>query len=159
MGASVINDNTEILQLVTFMIGNEEYGVDILFVHEINRTIQITRVPNTPSFVDGVVNLRGKIIPIVNLRKKLGLDKKRIDNDTRIIVIEMGGTIIGFVVDKVKEVLRVPSGLFENPPDITNGANSEYIKAVGKLDDRLLLMIDLEKVFTNNEAIELKQAV
>lgn len=137
----------EILQLVTFLIGNEEYAVDILFVQEINRMIQITKVPNSPEYVEGVINLRGRVIPVIDLRTRLGMIKKEHDQNTRIIVIDVLGNTLGFIVDSVKEVLRIPSNITEVPPDLVSNVDSEYIKSVGKLEDRLLILIDLEKIF------------
>ncbi len=144
-------ETTELLQLVSFTIGSEEFGVDILFVQEINRMIQITKVPNAPSFVDGVINLRGRIIPVIDLRAKLGFDRKEHDNNTRIIVVEVSGKVVGFIVDAVKEVLRIPKSITEAPPELVAGVNSEFIMAVGKLEDRLITLIDLEKILSNNE--------
>lgn len=142
------NDNSELLQLVSFIIGNEEFGVDILFVQEINRMIQITKVPNSPDFVDGVINLRGRVIPVIDLRCKLGIAKKEHDKNTRIIVVEVKGNTVGFIVDAVNEVLRIPKNITEAPPALVSGVNSEFIKAVGKLEDRLLILLDLEKVIS-----------
>jgi len=149
-------DGNELLQLVTFQIGNEEFGVDILKVHEINRVIQVTKVPNAPNYVEGVINLRGKVIPIVNLRLKLGMPKKEEDKNTRIIVVELDGKTIGFLVDAVSEVLRIPRSITEPPPPMVSGIQSEYITAVGKLEDRLLILLDLDKVFSTEEKIALK---
>ncbi len=140
----------ELLQLVSFKIGEEEFGVDILKVQEINRMIEVTRVPNAPDYVEGVVNLRGKVIPIVDLRKRLGMLSKEKDKNTRIIIVELSGKTVGFVVDAVREVLRIPKSVTEPPPSLTSGImNAEYITAVGKLDDRLLTLLDLEKVLNN----------
>ena len=97
----------EALQLVTFRLGNEEFGIDIRKVQEINRMIDITKIPNAPPYVEGVVNLRGKIIPIVSLRTKLGLGEADRDKTTRIMVVEIEGTVLGFIVDSVSEVLRI----------------------------------------------------
>jgi len=144
-------ESSELLQLVSFNIGNEEFGVDIHFVHEINRMLQITKVPNSPAFVDGVINLRGRVIPVIDLRAKLGLDRKEHDKNTRIIVVEVTGKTVGFIVDAVKEVLRIPKNITEAPPDLVSGVNSEYIMAVGKLEDRLITLIDLEKILSINE--------
>ena len=144
------NVSDELLQLVSFKIGDEEFGVDILKVQEINRMIEVTRVPNTPDYVEGVVNLRGKVIPVVDLRKRLGMMAKDKDKNTRIIIVELSGKIIGFVVDAVREVLRIPKSVTEPPPTLTSGTmNADYITAVGKLDDRLLTLLDLEKVLNN----------
>lgn len=142
------NSNEELLQLVSFQIGSEEFGANILKVQEIIRFVTITKVPNSPDYVEGVINLRGRVIPVINLRVKLGMQKKDNDNSTRIIVIEMTNKIIGFMVDSVSEVLRIPKNIIETPPSVVSDINSEYITAVGKLADRLLILLDMEKVFT-----------
>ena len=145
------NETAELLQLVSFKIGQEEFGVDILNVHEINKMVAITKVPNAPHFVEGVINLRGRVIPIIDLRTRLKLEKKEHDKDTRIIVVEINKKTVGFIVDAVKEVLRIPVTITEAPPEIVAGIDSEFIKAVGKLEDRLLILMDLEKVLTVND--------
>lgn len=149
-------DTNEILQLVSFKIANEEFGVDILNVQEINKMTQITKVPNAPDFVEGVINLRGRVIPIIDLRTRLKIEKKEHDKDTRIIVVEIAGKTVGFIVDAVKEVLRIPTSIIEPPPQIATGIDSDFIRAVGKLDDRLLILIDLEKVLTEQDKEQLK---
>ena len=136
----------DLLQLVSFKIGEEEFGVDILKVREINRMLEVTSVPNAPAYVDGVINLRGKVIPIIDLRRRLDMERKEPDRNTRIVVVELSGKVVGFVVDAVNEVLRIPGNVTEPPPPVVAGINAEYITAVGKLEDRLLLLIDLEKV-------------
>ena len=125
--------------------------MDILKVQEINRMMNITRIPNAPDFVEGVINLRGKIIPIVDLRKKLGFQAKEYDKSTRIIVVELEGIVLGFIVDSVSEVLRIPNSTIEPPPSIIKGIESEFIEGVGKLEDRLLILLELKKVFTISE--------
>lgn len=139
------------LQLVSFNIGTEEFGVDILKVQEINRMVEITKVPQAPHYVEGVINLRGKVIPIVDLRKRFNLELKEHDKNTRIVVVDIGGNIMGMIVDSVSEVLRLPADTVEPPPEIVTGINSEYIKGVAKLDDRLLIFLDLSKVIDVNE--------
>jgi purine-binding chemotaxis protein CheW len=138
----------ELLQLVSFRIGGEEFGVDILKVQEINRMMEVTRVPNAPEYVDGVINLRGKVIPIIDLRRRFGMERKEHDKTTRIVVVELTGKVVGFVVDGVEEVLRIPRSVTEPPPSIVGGVRDEYITAVGKLEDRLLILLDLDKVLT-----------
>ena len=140
-----------LLQLVTFSIGDEEFGVNILKVKEINRTMEITKVPRAPVFVEGVINLRGNVIPIIDLRRRFGLMPKPEDKDTRIIVIELSGIIVGFVVDAVSEVLRIPVGTVEPPPPVVAGVESDYISGVGKLKDRLLIMLDLDKILSSED--------
>jgi purine-binding chemotaxis protein CheW len=147
----------ELLQLVTFSIGDEEFGVEILKVQEINRMMEITRVPKAPDFVEGVINLRGRVIPVIDLRKRFGLESKVHDKDTRIIVIEINKMIVGFVVDAVSEVLRIPADTVEPPPPVVAGLDSEYISGVGKLEDRLLILLDLDRLLTRQEKSQLTQ--
>jgi len=141
----------ELLQLVTFSIADEEFGVDILKVQEIIRTMEISKVPRAPDFVEGVINLRGKVIPIIDLRRRFGLAHKAHDKNTRIIVIEMADVIVGFVVDAVSEVLRIPASTVEPPPPVVAGMDSEYISGVGKLDNSLLIMLDLDKLLSSDD--------
>jgi len=141
----------ELIQLVTFSIGEEEFGVNILQVQEIIRTMDITRVPRAPEFVEGVINLRGKVIPIVDMRSRFGLAHKEHDKYTRIIVIEIEMIIVGFVVDSVSEVLRIPANSVQPPPPVVAGMDSDYIDGVGKLEDRLLILLDLDSLLDNEE--------
>jgi purine-binding chemotaxis protein CheW len=151
IGRDKNNDVSDLLQLVSFKIGDEEFGIDIFNVKEINRMVNITKMPNTPDYVEGIINLRGKVIPVIDLRTKLGMPKKDSDKDTRIVVAEIEGRTLGFLVDAVNEVLRIPRNITEAPPEITTSVNSEYITAVGKLDDRLLTLLDLKKVLDREE--------
>lgn len=146
---TIITD--ELLQLVSFKIDDAEFGVDILMVQEINKMMALTVVPNTPEFIEGVVNLRGRIIPVINLRSRLGLNLKEYDSETRIIVVDLVDKTIGFIVDAVKEVLRIPKSITEPPPEIIAGVDAEYITAIGKLEDRLLILLDLTKILSHEE--------
>ncbi len=155
---SIKNELSELLQLVSFELNGEEFGIDILLVQEIIRMIQITKVPNSPEFIEGVVNLRGRVIPVVDLRCKLGMPRKEHDNSTRIVVVDILGRTTGFIVDAVNEVLRIPASITEAPPTLVSGGiNSEFIKSVGKLEDRLLILIDLEKILTHSEKAHLQE--
>lgn len=145
------SENNRIIQLVSFCIGSEEFGVEILKIQEIIKMVQITRLPDTPDSVEGVINLRGRIIPVIDLRAKLGLPKKDFSKDNRIIVVDLSGRTIGFIVDSVSEVLRIPADITEPPPALTAGIHPEFITAIGKLDDRLLILLNLEKVLLNEE--------
>ena len=136
--------------LLAFMFGDEEFGLDILRVQEIIRIQPLTRVPNLPEFIDGVINLRGKVIPVVGLRKRLGLDKQLADKRTRIVVVDVHGQILGFVVDSVSEVLRIHTDTVEPTPRLGK-VDRDYISGVGKLDSRLLLLLDLEQLMNENE--------
>jgi purine-binding chemotaxis protein CheW len=144
-------DSKELLQLVTFRLGNEEFSLDILRVQEIIRHMELTRVPRTPDFVDGVINLRGRVIPVLDLRKRFGLPSDAKTNETRIIVVDVDNKTVGLKVDAVSEVLRLPADTVEPAPAIVTGAESDYIKGVGKLDGRLLILLDVEKILTRTE--------
>jgi purine-binding chemotaxis protein CheW len=143
--------------LVTFKIGEEEFGVDLLTVQTIIRMTEPTRVPKSPDFVEGVINLRGSIIPVIDFRKKFNLPKKEVEKDTRIIVTEIDQKVIGFIVDSVSEVLRIPTSSIEPPPPIIAGIDSEYISGVGKLEDRLLILVNLNKLLSETEKKEVTQ--
>ena len=135
---------TDILQLVTFRLGNEEYAVDILKVQEINRMKEITRVPNTPAYVEGVINLRGKVIPVVNLRSKFSLDERDNDTQSRIMIMDIQGITMGLVVDGVSEVLRIPANIVEPTPPMAANISTEFIKGIAKLEDRLIILLDMD---------------
>ncbi|MEM1446295.1 MAG: chemotaxis protein CheW [Planctomycetota bacterium] len=143
----------DILQLVSFEIGTEEYAIPILAVQEINRMMAITRVPNSPPSVEGVINLRGRIIPVIDLRQRFGLTACENNADTRIIVVEVGalGRVIGFMVDRVNQVLRLSRDIVDPAPSVAGAANADFIQGVGKLDDRLLILLDLERLFGDQE--------
>lgn len=135
----------DVHQMVSFVIGTEEYAVDILEVQEIIRMVEITKVPKAPHYVEGVINLRGKVIPIVDLRLRFGLSTEERTKETRIIVVDISRIIIGMIVDVVSEVLRIPASLVEPPPSSKQGA-SDFYKGVGKIDNRLLIFLDLNRV-------------
>ena len=149
----------DLLQLVSFNIGEEEFGVDILRVQEINRMTDVTRVPNAPEYVVGVINLRGKVIPIIDLRLRLGLPKKEYAKDTRIVVVELESRVLGFIVDSVNEVIRINREIAEPPPPMVSGIDSEFITAIGKLQDRLLILLDLNKVIAIKNLKSIEEAV
>ncbi len=136
----------DILQLVTFALSNEDYAVDILKVQEINRMKEITRVPNSPDYVEGVINLRGKVMPVVSLRKKFGLEERENDMQSRIMIMDIQGLTMGLIVDGVSEVLRVPSSIVEPAPPMTSGISTEFIKGIAKLEDRLIILLDMDRL-------------
>ncbi len=148
----------EILQLVSFNIGSEEFGVDILKVQEINRMVEITRVPRSPEFVEGIINLRGKVIPIIDLRKRFNLELSEHDKNTRIVVVDIDGQTMGMIVDSVSEVLRIPASTIEPTPDVVTSIESDYIRGVAKLDNRLLIYLDLAKILSGEEYKMLAEA-
>ena len=142
--------------LVTFNLG-EEYGVPINQVQEIVRVGGITMVPNSPAYMEGVINLRGKVLPVLNLRKRLKLSVSNISKDSRIVVTEVGSKVIGLLVDAVSHVIKVPSELVETAPEEVLEVDTDYITGVGKLQNRLVILLDLEKLL-KRENIEIKEA-
>jgi purine-binding chemotaxis protein CheW len=154
---SAIQHSADILQMVTFRMDGEEFGIDIMNVKEIIRMMEVTKVPNAPEFVDGVINLRGSVVPVIDLRKRFGMPGKEKDKNTRINVVELDGAVVGFVVDSVSEVMRIPSDTVEPPPAVVAGVQSEYISGVGKLDDRLLILLDLHKLLSPEERAALRE--
>lgn len=141
------------LQLVTFEVAKEEFAVDILLVHEINRMMDLTRVPQSPPEVEGVINLRGKIIPVLDLRRRFGFEAAARDEQSRIIVVEVRDRVIGFIVDRVHEVLRINANIVDPPPSMISTIDSDFIKGVGKLEDRLIILLEIERLF-GDECLE-----
>jgi purine-binding chemotaxis protein CheW len=147
----------DLLQLVIFQLGGEEFGVEIMQVQEIIRMPDITRIPQSPEYVEGVINLRGKIIVVINLNTKFDLHSKELDADSRIIIVEIGENVVGMIVDSVSEVLRLSTSSVEPAPDIiSTKIKADYLKGVGKLDERLLILLDLEKVLNDDEMAQLE---
>lgn len=142
----------ELIQLVSFSLDQEEYGVDVLKVREIIRMPVVTRVPNTPHYVDGVINLRGKVIPIICMRKKFGLMETENDKQTRIMVMDVDGELMGFTVDAVSEVIRISgSEIQPSPAVVASGIDQDCIAGVVNQAERLLVLLDLEKMFSAEE--------
>ena len=142
----------EIIQLVSFELGGEEYGVDVLAVREIIRMPAITKMPNTPHYVEGIINLRGTVVPIISLRKRFGLCDRDNDGRGRILVMETGGSLNGFIVDAVAEVIRVTVGEIQPSPAIIQGNMAqECITGVINRAERLLVVLDLDRLFSDEE--------
>lgn len=139
-------------QLVVFSLANEFFGIDIATVQEIVRMQTVTRLPNTPDFMEGVTNLRGKVIPVIDLRKRFGLPRQEHTGATRIIVVEIHGIIAGMIVDAVQEVLRVPADQIEPLNEIKSQVSAEYLLGVAKVEDRLIVLLDLNKIWGLEEA-------
>lgn len=137
----------DLLQIVSFRVGSEEFGLDILRVQEIIRHQHLTRVPNSPDFVDGVINLRGQVIPVIALRKRFGVELSPQDNQARIVVLEVQGMVLGFIVDSVPEVLRIPASAMVAPPRFGK-VEREYVSGVAKLHDRLLILLDVDRILS-----------
>lgn len=145
-------------QLVGFVIGEELFGVDILTVQEIIRDTAITPIPDAPDFLEGVINLRGSIIPVIDLRKRLKLMRtKDRDDESWIVILAVEGRLTGFVVDRVTKVLDVPEASIKPPPDIVvAGLRSQYIQGVCKLDQRLLILLNFGRILMVDEIKKLK---
>jgi purine-binding chemotaxis protein CheW len=144
------------MKTIVFRLNEEEYGVDILQVRSIEKMLAVTRVPRAPRFVSGVINLRGVITPVIDLRKRFSLKEKETTEETRIIVVSVEGKEAGLIVDGATDVLDVPEDCIEPPADIVGGVKAEYLQGVAKLDKRLLIMLNLEKVLNPEEVEELK---
>ena len=140
----------KVQQIVGFRVGNENFGVPIGIVHEIVRMMDITVVPDAPAFVEGVINLRGKIIPVVDLRKRFS-EQPQENRRNRILVAEIEGHKIGLVVDSANEVLKLNSELIEPPPGIFEHGDLNYVTGVGKLNGKLVILIDLAKIMQMGE--------
>lgn len=139
------------LHIVGFRVGRETFGVPIALVHEIVRVPEITAVPDAPGCVEGVINLRGKIVSIIDLRKRFGERKIQGSKKNRILVAEVEGKLVGLVVDAASEVLKIPVSEVEAPPSTLEDGDSNYVTGVGKLNGRLILLIDLNKVLQRGE--------
>ncbi len=159
MKQTEIQETGQELQLVGFKLSDEQFGVEILCVREIIRVVSITRVPRAPGFVEGIINLRGEVIPVIDLRKRLNLESRKFDNSTRLIVVELNDQQIGFIVDSVSQVLRVPADAIEEPPEMVTGIDSEFILGVTRIDDgeRLLMILDLKRILSQAEQVAMER--
>ena len=135
-------------QLVVFDLSTEAYGIDISAVRSIIRMQEITEVPGTPEFVHGVTNLRGRVIPVVDLRKRFNLVVTEQTKETRIVVVDISGQDIGMIVDAVTEVMRIPTDAVEPPSSVITTMDSDYLLGIAKLEDRLVILLDLGKVLS-----------
>lgn len=138
-------------QVVVFDLAGETYGMDIAVVREIIRMPAVTRVPNAPAYVEGVVNLRGKVIPVLDLRKRLGLEAAAPTKETRVVVVDSGGDDIAVIVDAVTEVLRVPSDAVE-AATAPRGAARGHVEGIANLDDRLVILLNVASAISADEA-------
>jgi purine-binding chemotaxis protein CheW len=139
------------LHIVGFRIGRETFGVPIAAVHEIVRVPDITAVPDSPGYVEGVINLRGKIVSVVDLRKRFGEKEITYHKKNRILVTEVGGKMVGLIVDSASEVLKIPENEVDLPPSVFEEGELNYVSGVGKLKGRLIILIDLSKILQKGE--------
>ena len=146
------DSSNELIQLVSFNLDQEEYGVEVLKVREIIRMNTITHMPNTPHYVEGIINLRGKVIPIVSMRKKFGLMEAENNSHTRIMIMDIGGELMGFIVDSVSEVIRISGTEIQPSPSVAGGGiDQDCIAGVINLSERLLVLLDLDRMFSQEE--------
>lgn len=141
-------------QFVVFKLGEEKYGVDILNVGTISEYLEITRVPDAPIYVEGMINLRGDIIPVINLKKRFNMQETEISDETRIIIYSIDGVDIGFLVDEASQVLRVDEKDIEATPAILRGVEREYISGVAKFEGQIIILLDLAKILSDAERAE-----
>jgi purine-binding chemotaxis protein CheW len=146
-------EKEQLMQLVGFTIGKEQFGVDILMVQEIIRSAPITSVPNSPDFIEGVINLRGNIIPVIELRKRLGLFRKEsAPKDSWILILDIDGRVTGFIVDSVTKVLKIMESTIEPPPEVVMaGLANRYIKGVCDIGGSLLILLDFNRILMADE--------
>ena len=143
-------------QLVVFRLHNEEFGVEITEVREIVKPRHITRLPHVDDYIEGVTNLRGEVIPVISLRKRFGLEPQEETQDTRIMMLEVKDNMVGFIVDAVTETLRLPENAIDPPPSNIAGIKADYLAGVGKLDERLLILLEVDKILSTDEQIQLQ---
>jgi purine-binding chemotaxis protein CheW len=148
----------EELKVIVFTLAHEEYGIEVDKVRTIERMVPITRVPKTPTFVKGVINLRGIVIPVIDLRGRFGLAETEYTENSRIIIVSANDLEVGFIVDSANDVMDVMSDKIENPPEVVGGIKAKYISGVAKIgESRLLILLNLVEVLSRNEIIQLEQ--
>ncbi len=144
-------DSLDMLQLVSFKLDEIEYGIDILSVHEILRIPEITRLPNTPEYIKGVINLRGNVIPVVDIRLRFGMQQVALTELSRIIVVEIAEKLVGLLVDNVYQVIRLSRSRIDEPHDLIEGISTEFISGIGRLQDRLIVILRLDNILLSDE--------
>ncbi|MBA9086110.1 purine-binding chemotaxis protein CheW [Fontibacillus solani] len=147
----------EEIKVIVFKLGEEEYGIEVDKVQTIERMIPITRVPKTFSFVKGVINLRGVVIPVIDLRGRFGLPEADFTDQSRIIIVAANEMEVGFIVDSANDVIDLNSDTIDSPPDVVGGVKAKYLQGVARIsDERLLVMLNLSEVLNRNEIIQLE---
>lgn len=141
----------DFLQVVSFSLGKEEYAIEITKVKEIILPKGITHVPQMPDYIEGLINLRGNVIPVVDLRKRFGLVCDTETEHTRIMVTRMESKIVGLIVDSVSQVMKIPNAQIQEPPETIAGLARDYLMGIGKLDDRMIILLDIEKIMNAGE--------
>ncbi|EXX91308.1 chemotaxis protein CheW [Paenibacillus darwinianus] len=148
----------EELKVIVFALANEHYGIEVDKVRTIERMMPITRVPKTPAFIKGVINLRGVVIPVIDLRGRFGLEQTEATENSRIIIVASNDLEVGFIVDSANDVIDIDSDAIDTPPEVVGGIRAKYLRGVAKLDEqRLLIMLNLVEVLNKDEIIQLEQ--
>lgn len=142
---------------LTFYVDDEQYGIDISKIREIIAPMHITHVPKTPAFVKGVINLRGSVIPVVDVRLKFGMDERAIDMDTAIIIYETNDASIGFIVDQVEDVLSIDKKHISEAPHFGSGIDTSFIENMAEVDDDVIMLLNLEKIFEEQELLDISE--
>lgn len=146
------------MKVIVFGLANEEYGIEVEKVRTIERMLPITRVPKTPAFVKGVINLRGIVLPVIDLRGRFGLQETESTESSRIIIVAVNDLEVGFIVDSANDVTDIDSDSIDSPPEVVGGIKAKYLHGVAKIgDDRLLIMLNLSEVLNKSEIIQLEQ--
>ena len=149
--------SVELIQILRFTIENEEYGIELLKVHEVIRLTDITKLPKAPKFVKGVINLRGSVIPIIDLREKFGLNTFEYTDTTRAIIMEIKKKQVGMVVDSVNQVIQIPSDSVQPAPTVSGGMASEYIEGVSNFQEKLIIILKMEEIMSADEVIQIEK--
>ncbi|MCD5410523.1 MAG: chemotaxis protein CheW [Clostridiales bacterium] len=142
-------------QYVIFKLAGDEFGVDIMYVKEISEHREASKVPNTPSFIEGIINYRGVVTPVINLSKKFNQNETKITNSTRIIIVYLNNKQTGFIVDDASQVLTINTKDIDDAPDLITSVEQKFISGIAKVDDRMIIILDLEKVLNEKEKKEL----
>ena len=144
-------------KIIVFSLGHEEYGVEVEKVKTIERMMKLTRVPKTPVFIKGVINLRGVVIPVIDLRSRFGLPEKEYTDNSRMIIVSQGDIEVGMIVDSANDVTDIDADAVENPPEIVGGIRAKYLDGIAKIGDRLLVLLNLEQVLNKQELQQLEE--
>jgi purine-binding chemotaxis protein CheW len=152
-----VSRNANSVEVLSFKLGSEEYGINILKVQEIRGYEAVTRIANAPDFMKGVVNLRGLIVPIIDMRIRLNLKKPTYDQFTVVIILNIGKQVVGMVVDSVSDVVTLSGGQIKPPPQMGTALNADYLTGLGTLDERMLILVDIDKLIQIDE-LELAEA-
>ncbi|WP_054028966.1 chemotaxis protein CheW [Bacillus sp. FJAT-28004] len=148
----------EELKVIVFALGNEEYGIEVDKVRTIERLSPITRVPKTATFIKGVINLRGIVVPVIDLRGRFNLTETATTENSRIIVVSVADIEVGFIVDSANDVIDIDTDTIDLPPEIVGGIKAKYLRGIAKLGEgRLLIMLNLSEVLNKSEIIQLEQ--